>query len=1273
MFNLVRLSALLGLCACSSTLLVAQTAVTTHHYDNVRTGANLTETILNSSNVNPRQFGMLFSWPVDASVYAQPLYVPNVAIPGKGTHNVVYVATMNDSVYAFDADSNTGISNSPLWSKSYTNVAAGITAVPSSDLQLPDEQDISGSVGIEGTPVINVATNAMYLVARTKENGAYVQRLHAIDIRSGAELANSPMTITASVTNSSGTVIPFDPKRQNQRVALTLANNLIYIVWGSHNDIGPYHGWVMAYSPTTLQRTYVFNDSPDGGMGGIWQAGSGPSVDAGGNLYLGSGNGDWNGTTNFGQSVFKLSPTLQLKDYFTPDNWQTESNNDVDLGCGGLIVIPGTNLLLEGSKEGILYLLNTQNMGHMVTGNTQIPQIFAGATGHVHSGPTYYNSPVHGPVLYIWAENDYLKAYHFNGTTLDTTPVSQSTFKDPLGMAGGFSTLSANGSTLGSALLWESLPLNGDAAHAVVPGVLRVFDANDLTKELWNSHMVPDRDDVGNHAKDVPPLVVNGKVYMATFSNQVVVYGLYGSASTLSESLSSNNLTVTAGSLGSLTVNVTPGGGFAGTVYFSASGLPAGATVQFSPSTVNGSAPGSTSANVTVGSSVPAGSYPVTITASSGIFSAAQQFTLVVAPPTMPVSFSAIYNLDGISKDATPTDGNIDGNGSTLSSTLVPATLSAGGVSFVTGPSTNGSKNVVAAAGQTLAITAGNYASLNFIGFGVNANQSGTFTITYTDSTTATAAVSLSNWTTGPQFNEMIALTMSYRNTPTGKQNGAYYIYQYSIKTNPAKQVKSIKFPSNSSLIVLAMTAVSPVQAPAALNPIFQINAGGTAAGSFAADSNFAGGNTSTTANNINLSKVTNPAPLAVYQADRWGPSVYSFMGLTANATYLLRLHFAEVYWGAAGQRIFNVLVNGLKVLSNFDILARAGGANTALVEEFSVKADASGSLVITFQNGAFDNAKIDGIEILAPAPPVSSVRLSAGGTGAGNFGPDDDFVGGNIATVSNSIDTSTALFPAPMAVYQSERWGNVTYTIPGLVSGNSYIVRLHFVETYWGTAGKRIFNVTLNGASVLSSFDIIAASGSPNQAISKEFVTTANANGQIVIAFQNGTADNAKIDGIEVLPAGTPGTDANVKINAGGSAAGTFLADELFSGGTAATTAASIDTTGVTNPAPLSVYQSERWGAFSYTVGNLSPGSFHTVRLHFAEFYWTSIGQRLFSMTANGQTVLSNFDIVKAAKGASKAVAVQFTGTADQNGKIVLNFVKGAADNPKVSGIEIH
>ncbi len=380
--NTYRLAALLA--AILTIPATAQVTVSTHHYDNSRTGQNSTETLLTTSNVNANQFGMVASFPVDGQVYAQPLYIPNVQISGKGTYNVLYVATMNNSVYAFDADATTA---SVLWSVNYNNTAGGVTPVPYQDVEISSETDINGPIGIEGTPVIDVPNSTMYFVARTKENGSYVQRLRAIDIRSGANLAGSPTVITASLQNSSGKLLTFNPKTQNQRVPLALANGKIYITWASHNDIQPYYGWVLAYntvqSTNGLKQAYVFNDDPNASAGGIWMAGSAPVIDAAGNLYYIVGNGDWNGTTDYGQSIIKLSPSLTVLDYFTPDNWQTESNADIDLGCGGLLLIPGTNYLVGGSKQGILYVTNSTGHGsHGLGQHTNPANLSSGRRTH---------------------------------------------------------------------------------------------------------------------------------------------------------------------------------------------------------------------------------------------------------------------------------------------------------------------------------------------------------------------------------------------------------------------------------------------------------------------------------------------------------------------------------------------------------------------------------------------------------------------------------------------------------------------------------------------------------------------------------------------------------------------------------------------------------------------------------------------------------------------------------------------------------------------------
>jgi hypothetical protein len=512
----------------------AQVSVWTHHNDNRRTGANLNETVLNTTNVNVGQFGQLFSYVVDADVYAQPLVVPGVTIPGKGVHNVVYVATQNDSVYAFDADSNAGNNAQPLWQVNFTNPAAGITPVPAVDVTASNSGNIRrpGPIGIMGTPVIDLSTGTMYLVARTKENGAYFQRLHALDITTGAEKFGGPVAIQATAAGNT-----FDPMIQNQRPGLALDHGIVYIAWSSHDDMGPYHGWVIGYQASNLQQTGVFNDTPNGTQGGIWQSGQPPAVDTDGTLYLTTGNGTFtmaSGGLDASMSFVKLRTfDLALLDWFAQcdlDSWNSE---DYDLDSAGVLLIPNTSRVLGGGKQGRYFLLDTGNLGQIQQygakncTNPQIPQSFQASTGgHIHGSPVYYASPTRGPLVYVWAEEDYLKAFAFNGSTFNTTPVTTSTFTAAPGMPGGFLSLSANGSQAGTGILWASMPLNQDAENNVVAGILRAFDASNLSVELWNSRMNPLRDDIGNFAKFVPPTIANGKVYAATFSNNIVVYGL---------------------------------------------------------------------------------------------------------------------------------------------------------------------------------------------------------------------------------------------------------------------------------------------------------------------------------------------------------------------------------------------------------------------------------------------------------------------------------------------------------------------------------------------------------------------------------------------------------------------------------------------------------------------------------------------------------------------------------------------------------------------------
>ncbi len=311
--------------------------------------------------------------------------------------------------------------------------------------------------------------------------------------------------------------------------------------------------------------------------------------------------------------------------------------------------------------------------------------------------------------------------------------------------------------------------------------------------------------------------------------------------------------------------------------------------------------------------------------------------------------------------------------------------------------------------------------------------------------------------------------------------------------------------------------------------------------------------------------------------------------------------------------------------------------------------------------------------------PTTGGYAVNSGGSAAGNFQADNFFTGGSTAGTSNTITTSGVSNPAPQAVYQSERYGNFSYTFPGLNAGASYTVRLHFAEIYWTKTGQRVFNVSINGTQVLAKFDIIAAAGGPNIATIQQFTTTANSSGQITIQFTTVT-DNAKSSGIEIIPASgstptptptsTPGT-GGVQINAGGAATGSFVADTDFTSGTTVTSTNTISTSGVTNPAPQAVYQSNRYGTCSYAVPGLTAGKTYTVRLHFAETYWTAAGQRTFNVSINGQQVLTNFDIFATAGAANKAVVEQFTATADSSGKITLQFTT-VKDNAQVNGIEV-
>jgi len=524
----------------------ADVAVLTQHNDLARSGANSNERILNTRNVNTSQFGLLFSRAVDDQIYTQPLIVPNVDLGARGRRTLVFVTTVNDSIYAFDAE-NPAVS-APYWQVSFLEGGAvPPTAADMTDACGGDYSDFSGNIGIIGTPVIDPLTHTLYVVARTKEKGTnFVQRLHALDARTGAERPGSPVIIAATYPGhghgSAQGVLTFDGKRGNQRPALALVRGVVYIGWSSHCDWGPYHGWLMGYDARTLGQVAVYNTTPDGANGGIWMSGQAPAADEEGNLYIAVGNGtvgtDANrrDPVNRGESLLKLARagnSLRLVSWFTPRNWEYLENTDNDFGNSGALLIPGTTLAFSGNKEGKVFLVDRDHMGGLSESDTDtnIVQSFqvssAGSSFGLYGAPVWWDA-ADGSYAYVWCKQDRLRQYKFDGRTgkFLLPEFALGPLPDPVGMPGGMLSISANGSAAGTGILWATHPVKCDGNHGVCPGILRAYDAQNVSREIWNSDQTGGRDATGSFAKFVAPTVANGKVYVATFSKLLNVYGL---------------------------------------------------------------------------------------------------------------------------------------------------------------------------------------------------------------------------------------------------------------------------------------------------------------------------------------------------------------------------------------------------------------------------------------------------------------------------------------------------------------------------------------------------------------------------------------------------------------------------------------------------------------------------------------------------------------------------------------------------------------------------
>src|ERR1700722_989908 len=476
--------------------------VLTSRYNNSRSGANTNEFLLTPANVNVSTFGRLFSYPVDGYVYTQPLYVANLTIPGQGTHNVVFVASENDTVYAFDADSNLGTNGGLLWQ---TNLGVAI---------LSDNNEFGGrygapfpdlvpKVGITGTPVIDLASGTIYMSVTTREVTSttnYYHRIHALNITNGTEQPYSPVVVTASFpgtgVDGDGSMVSFDPEQNFQRSGLTLVGGVLFVPYASYADTDPYHGWILGFNATNLQlmTNYIFCSTPDAttndfgphaGEGGIWMGGNGLCVDANTNIFFEVGNGSFSANTNggdYGDSFVKLSTTngFEVADYFTPFDQATMAANDTDLGSGGSLLLPDEggrathpHLIVGAGREGTIYLVDRDSMGgYSPINNNNIVQAVPDAMGGAWSSPAYLNY-----TIYYQGSGDVMRAFTISNAAIAPTPASQSTVG--FSALGGTPTISAFG--ISNAIAWA---LQSDAFASGGPAVLHAYNANNLAIEL---------------------------------------------------------------------------------------------------------------------------------------------------------------------------------------------------------------------------------------------------------------------------------------------------------------------------------------------------------------------------------------------------------------------------------------------------------------------------------------------------------------------------------------------------------------------------------------------------------------------------------------------------------------------------------------------------------------------------------------------------------------------------------------------------------------------
>jgi hypothetical protein len=521
---------LLAACCIALTLGPVATTVaaqiTTSQYDNLRTGANLNEKTLTPQNVNAKQFGKLGAFKVDGAVFAQPLFVPELEIPGKGKHDVLFVATEHDSVYAFDANRP---NDAPLWQVNFLDDKRSLTTPSADSVECPF---IKPEVGITSTPVIDMKTGTLFVLARTRirhriEADEHFQHLHALAITTGVEKFGGPKLIAASVPGkgkgSANGQLAFNPLRENPRASLLLVDGLVYLTWASSCDVDPYHGWVIAYDAQTLAQRAALNVTPDGTEGGIWASDTGPAADAAGNVFVPTGNGTFDGAfggRDYGDSVLKLrleGSSLAIRDYFTPHDQEQLSEKDADLGSSGPLLLPDQpgrhpHMLLQPTKGGEIYVIDRDNMGKFhLEGDTILQKL--SMTGGGYGAMAYWNHHA-----FFASSGDYLRGYDIaNGEVKPGARSNSPKFENP----GATPSVSADGTR--NAIVWAIATKTWNGSER--PAILYAFDANKIDEPIYTSEQNSARDRAALATRFVVPMVAKGRVYFAA-RGEVEVYGL---------------------------------------------------------------------------------------------------------------------------------------------------------------------------------------------------------------------------------------------------------------------------------------------------------------------------------------------------------------------------------------------------------------------------------------------------------------------------------------------------------------------------------------------------------------------------------------------------------------------------------------------------------------------------------------------------------------------------------------------------------------------------